>query len=198
MQQRRRILDLCCGSKSVSKYFSGQGWETVSLDIEAKFDPTIVADVREVCYEKLWQPGEFDVVWCSPPCQFYSIARSSVPRDFVEADQIVIACLNIIRYLISNPDKTVYFFVENPATGYLKTRPFMEEWKEYKRTLCYCKYQMNYKKNTHIWCNLNWWPKLMCKKWFRCENYVDGDGAKSGHHPKTAQKGPSKVGQGRA
>jgi hypothetical protein len=126
----------------------------------------------------------------------YSIARSSVPRDFVEADEIVIACLKIIRYLTSNPDKTVYFFLENPATGFLKTRPQMQEWKEYKRTLCYCRYGTNYKKATNIWTNLKWWPKLMCKKWFRCENYVDGDDAKSGHHPKTAQKGPSKVGTG--
>jgi hypothetical protein len=30
----------------------------------------------------------------------------------------------------------------------------------------------------------------MCKKWFRCLNFTDN------HHPKTAQKGPSKIGNG--
>ena len=38
-----RLLELCCGSKSVSKYFEAQGWECITVDIDKKFEPTIVA-----------------------------------------------------------------------------------------------------------------------------------------------------------
>ena len=117
-----RLLELCCGSKSVSKYFEAQGWECVTVDIDKKFEPTIVADVRDIDPPNTWKAGEFDVVWCSPPCTFFSIARSRAPRDFRSADQIVLACWDIIRHLISDTTKNVFWFMENPATGYLKTR----------------------------------------------------------------------------
>ena len=145
-----RLLELCCGSKSVSKYFEAQGWECVTVDIDKKFEPTIIADVRDIDPPNTWKAGEFDVVWCSPPCTFFSIARSRAPRDFRSADQIVIACWDIIRHLISDTTKNVFWFMENPATGYLKTRPYMQEFEEEKKTLCYCKYGCPYKKSTNI------------------------------------------------
>ena len=182
-----RLLELCCGSKSVSKYFEAQGWECITVDIDKKFEPTIIADVRSIDPPNTWKAGEFDVVWCSPPCTFFSIARSRAPRDFRSADQIVIACWDIIRHLISDTTKNVFWFMENPATGYLKTRPYMQEFEEEKKTLCYCKYGCPYKKSTNIWSNMDWEPRPMCNKWFRCLNFVDN------HHPQTAQKGPSKI-----
>ena len=74
-----RLLELCCGSKSVSKYFEAQGWECVTVDIDKKFEPTIIADVRDIDPPNTWKAGEFDVVWCSPPCTFFSTARSRAP-----------------------------------------------------------------------------------------------------------------------
>lgn len=162
----------------------------MTVDWDPKFNPTIEADIRDIDPPNTWTPGEFDVVWASPPCTAYSIARSSVPRDFRTADQIAIACFNIIQYLTSDPTKIVYWFVENPNTGYLKRRPFMQEYADDKKTLCYCKYGCSYKKETAIWTNLVWQPRPMCKKWFRCLNFADN------HHPQTAQKGPSKIGAG--
>ena len=183
-----RSLELCCGSKSVSKYFEMQGWECVTLDWDKKFDPTIVADVRDIDPPNKWRAGEFDVVWASPPCTEFSIAKRNA-RDFETADQIVIACWNIIQHLTSTT-KNVYWFMENPATGYLKTRPYMLGRESEKKTLCYCQYGCPYKKSTNIWSNLEWNPRPMCTKWFRCLNFVDN------HHPKTAQHGPSKIGSG--
>ena len=54
-----RLLELCCGSKSVSKYFGAQGWECITLDIDAKLDPTIVADVRDID-----PPTHLEGRWC--------------------------------------------------------------------------------------------------------------------------------------
>ena len=117
-----RLLELRCGLKSVSSYFESQGWECITLDIDAKLNPTIVADVRDIDPPNTWKAGEFDVVWCSPPCTFFSIARSRAPRDFRTADQIVLVCWDIIRHLTSDPTKDVWYFIENSASGFLKTR----------------------------------------------------------------------------
>ena len=181
-----KLLELCCGTAQVSKYFLAQGWTVVTVDNDPKFKPTILSDIRNIdC--TIWQPGEFDVIWCSPPCTEYSIAKSTATRDFDTADQIVCACFAIIRHLC-NCDKDVAWFCENPATGYLKTRPHMQIWASHMRTLCYCKYGKSYRKATCIWTNIDTWvPKPMCLKGYRCEAY------KGTHHPKSAQKGPSKI-----
>ena len=135
-----RLLELCCGSKSVSKYFIAQGWVCVTVDVDPKFEPTLFEDVRNIDPPNTWKAGSFDVVWASPPCTFFSIARTRAPRDFRTADQIVLACCDIIRHLVSDPTKNVFWFMENPATGYLKTRWYMQEFEAEKKTLCYCKY----------------------------------------------------------
>ena len=108
-----RLLELCCGSKSVSKYLEAQGWERVTVDRDTKFKPTMVADVRDIDPPNTWKAGEFDVVWSSPPCTFFSIARTRAPRGFRTADQIVMACWDIIRHLTSDPTKNVFWFMEN-------------------------------------------------------------------------------------
>ena len=181
-----KLLELCCGTAQVSKYFLAQGWEVVTVDSNAKFEPTILSDVRSIdC--TIWQPGEFDVIWASPLCTEYSIAKSTGLRDFDTADQIVCACFAIIRHLC-NCDKDVAWFCENPATGYLKNRPCMQNWASHMRTLCYCKYGKAYRKATCIWTNIDTWtPKPMCLKGSRCTSY------EGTHHPKSAQKGPSKI-----
>ena len=45
-----RCLEVFCGTKSVSKQL-GPEWEVVSVDLFAKFEPTICADVHEWGYK---------------------------------------------------------------------------------------------------------------------------------------------------
>ena len=105
----------------------------------------------------------------------YSCARSraKTPRDLVLADSFVQRSLDIIRYF------NVPFWIENPWTGLLRTRPVIQGI-PYVR--CdYCRYGSGYRKQTALWtnvpCNL-----LTCDG--KCGMIVDG------RHRKTAQRGP--------
>ena len=112
------LLEVCCGTKQVSKYFLAQGWEVVTVDREPNWNPTIFADAWCLKPEELWTPGDFDVIWCSPKCAEFSLAKSTAPRDFAKEDLIVIACFDTIRYL-ANTHKQVSSAMENPYTGFL-------------------------------------------------------------------------------
>ena len=85
-----RLLELFCGTKSVGRAFEALGWEVVSVDIVASFNPTIVADI------KTWDPscfpvGHFAAVHASPPCTAYSAARTTakIPRVLGGSDALV-------------------------------------------------------------------------------------------------------------
>ena len=67
-----KLLELCAGSAVVSKFFREQGWETLTVDIDWRCKPDLRMDIRDIELSR-WDPGEFDVVWASPPCVFYSI-----------------------------------------------------------------------------------------------------------------------------
>ena len=86
-----RLLELFAGTGSIGKVFRDKGWEVVSLDIDPKSEADIVQDIREWNY-RVYPPGYFDVIWASPCCTHYSIARkrAKTPRDFVWADSLVL------------------------------------------------------------------------------------------------------------
>jgi hypothetical protein len=183
---RVRVLDLFSGTGSIEKTLSKliPGVEVTSVDIDPKFRPTIVADVLELDYEALWSPGYFDVVWMSPPCTYYSLARNSVPRDFRKSDSLVKRGMLIVSYL-----RPAHFFMENPR-AFLRLRPFMRQWNaKYRKTVNYCRYSSRgdvykYPKPTDIWTNKEF-EALACTPEKRCK-YFSGTS-----HVETAQKGPS-------
>ena len=64
------------------------------------------------------------------------------------------------------------WIVENPATGLLKTRPFMERlpWVD----VTYCKYGTAYRKQTWLWTNMRWRPRRsLCRPGSRCEAWQE-------------------------
>ena len=119
--QKPRMLDLFSGTGSVGQAFAERGYEVISVDIERHFKPTIVTDVLTWNYKYHFKPGYFDVVFCTPPCSQYSRTETTAPRVLEEADALMLKALEIVKYL--KPKK---WFLENPRSGLLSTRPFMQ------------------------------------------------------------------------
>ena len=92
-----RLLNLCSGTGSVSKSFVG--WEIVEVDWDNRYKPTHNVDL--MTWECPYEVGYFDVIWASPDCTQYSIARTTAktPRDFDKADALVCRCLQLIAEL---------------------------------------------------------------------------------------------------
>jgi|SRR5882672_6913536 len=61
-------LDLCSGLGGASQPALDRGWKVIRVDIDPRFKPDIVADVRALPFK----PFLVDVLWASPPCQEFS------------------------------------------------------------------------------------------------------------------------------
>ena len=87
------------------------------------------------------------------------------------ADQIAMKCLDIIAYL--RPRR---WFVENPASSLLKTRPFMQPYNDGSYIVDYCQYdggEAGRRKRTRIWTNLRGFVPRRCPRdWTKCPAMV--------------------------
>ena len=158
-----RVLELFSGTKSVGKCCDILGWESISVDIERKFNPTHLSNIINFDY-KQYEKDYFDIVWASPPCTQYSKAKSRGVRDIDGANKIVEKTIEIINYF-----NCQYWFIENPQTGLLKNQSFM---KDFDYVDCdYCMYGKPYRKRTRFWTNKKC-ELLMCNK--ECGSFVNG------------------------
>ena len=176
------MLELFAGTKSVSRAFETMGVETLTIDNVEALQPDICCDIMLWDYAQ-FQPGHFDVIWASPPCTQYSIARSNAktPRDLEYADSLVERALEIIRYF-----KPLAWYIENPSSGLLRTRRVLRGLPSV--TISYCKYGHPYQQNTTISTNVEHMWRPRCK--------FDCDAVKDGRHTNWAQKAGKKDARG--
>tara|TARA_R110000803_G_scaffold53462_1_gene109716 strand:+ start:1005 stop:1868 length:864 start_codon:yes stop_codon:yes gene_type:complete len=173
------VLELFSGTKSIGKVCKQLGWESVSVDMILPADHQV--DIMNFNY-KQYPKDHFDIVWASPPCTAYSNLQSCwlgrkkkdgnvftkeiMEADMNEADMIVKKTLEIINYFDCE-----YWFMENPATGKLKSREFMKDIPFYD--VSYCMYSdWGYEKRTRIWTNKKDWDNKICDKSGACGNMI--------------------------
>jgi hypothetical protein len=177
-----RLLELFSGTGSVGRAFAAAGWDVTSLDIDPRSPADIHADICHFDF-RVWEPGHFDVIWASPPCTQYSIARTwaKTPRDLEGADALVARARYIIDYL-----RPKLFWIENPWTGLLRKRQVVADLPLHVTD--YCMWGAPYKKRTALWTNHPNPQLLLCDR--ACGAFVDGK------HTASAQRGPSCAGAG--
>ena len=178
-----RLLEVCSGTGSVGRVFAAAGWEVVSLDVVAAFEPTPCGDMMEWDFATQFPEGHFDHARCSPPCAMYSIARTraKTPRDLEGTDAMVRRCIEIIAYF-----RPRSWTLENPATGLLPNRAVAAALGK-PAVVTYCSYGYPYQKKTAIWSNFGeaWQPRAACDR-KTCPQCIDG------LHKCTAQRGALK------
>ena len=170
-----RMLDLFSGTGSVGEIFRQEGYEVVSVDINPRANPDIRVDVLEWRYQDAFAPGHFDVIFASPPCAEFSVALQR-PRRLEIADKLVEKALEIIAYL-----KPKRWFLENPRSGLLKTRPCVAGL--LFRDFDYCQFaDWGYQKPTRIWGgdHLNELQDRVCDR-ATCANVVERPNGRRGH-----------------
>lgn len=146
---RLRVLDLFCGLKGWSQPFVERGHEVVTVDIEARFNPTIVVDVMNLHPQDV-EP--IDVLLASPPCEGFSVmqigknwTREHEPKtDKAKLSQALVSrTLDMVLWL-----RPKFWVIENPRAK-LRKLPMMQHYE--RHTVTYCKYGETRMKPTDLW-----------------------------------------------
>ena len=164
-----KLLDLFTGTGSIAKVARELGYEVVSLDIDPKCNPDICADITEFDYQSQFEPGDFEVIWSSPPCETFSCARKCnigriVKGELMTAERLHQDMENIGVPILRKTQELIQYlkpkawFIENPYTGnmkeYIAEKPIIVD---------YCMFGYDYRKRTAVWSNLVLESK-MCDK----------------------------------
>ncbi len=198
------VLELFCGTKSISRSFSVRDHDCFTVDIDASFAPHLAKDVLKLTPEDL--PAKFqhpDVVWASPPCTTFSVASMGhhwtggkgayIPRTKeaeigLELMRKTVAIIHALRPKV--------WFIENPRGLMRKLIAFPEDMPHIHHTVTYCQYGDKRMKPTDIWTNCRiWTPKPMCKNGDPCHEAAPR-GAKTGTQGLKGAKERSRIPEG--
>lgn len=145
-----RVADLFCGLKGWSRPFRDRGHETWTTDIEAGFEPDLVADILTVSASDFpWRP---DVLLASPPCEAFS--TMVMGRNWTHSGEPKTEKAELARTLIQQTVNLIeelqptYFVIENPRAR-LRTLGFVPYVD--RRTVWYCRLGEPVAKPTDLW-----------------------------------------------
>lgn len=162
-------VELFCGTKSFSKVAAERGHSTFTLDSDPRFGADEVADILA------WPPNlpqKVDVLWASPPCQGFSVARigRNWNRDYTPKTASAVGAMKLVGRTLEviGEIKPRWFFIENPR-AMLRKLPQLAHLR--RVTVTYCQYGDTRQKPTDIWTNVPpeiWTPKPACSPGSAC------------------------------
>lgn len=176
-----KVLELFCGTKSISKVFTALGHTCFTVDNDPRHEPDLCCDVLNIDLSKI--PFTPDVIWASPPCTTFSVAslghhwtggkRAYIPKtkEAVIGLKLMAKTKGIILTL--NPK---VWWIENPR-GLMRKFIGLDK---FRHTITYCQYGDDRMKPTDIWTNCkSFIPRPMCKNGDPCHESAPR-GAKTG------------------
>ena len=156
----------------MKRALEARGWEVIAVDMEAKFQPDVVANILDWDFRRQFprQKYKFDIIAASPPCTEYSSAMTRRPRRMLEADALVERAKEIVRYY-----QPRLWWIENPRHGNLRWRQVVKGMAFID--LDYCKFELwGYRKPTRFWVP-DWLAKekkhVICG--MDCQNLITDD-----------------------
>ena len=165
---KKKLLELFCGTKSVSKALSEEEFEVISLDIDPDFEPTICADFMDWDYTMV---EAVDYLWASPDCACYSMASGGTHfgSDKLPKTEKAVKSLAILQKLrqcidhFQQLNPNLIYFIENPRA---RMRWFLTDFERY--TFTYCQFGFDRMKPTDIWSNQCGIESICCKNGDSC------------------------------
>ena len=117
-----KVLELLSCTGSVGNACREFGFEVISLDRD--MDADIKTDIVDWDYT-VFPPKHFDLIWASPPCTEYSVAKTRGARDIEGSNRVVARTMDIIRYFdprcwTMEKDQTVVSELAFDDIGYCK------------------------------------------------------------------------------
>lgn len=164
MSRKLKVLDLFSGLGGWSAAFKERGHDVITIDVESRFKPTIVADLFRWDPSTLggWKP---DIVLASPPCSAFTvmvIGRNwTPPPENAPKNDAARLGLNLLERTIELIDffNPRWFIIENPRAK-MRTMPQVANME--RRTVTYCQYGENRMKPTDLWSTR--WPSQLILK----------------------------------
>ena len=167
-----KILELFCGTKSISNVFKDAGHEVFTVDFDPQHKPDLCINILDFDISMLpWKP---DVIWASPDCRTWSVAsvKHHWNPDKTPKSKACETGINLLNKTIDIIEqlKPKYWFIENPRGMMRKYIRMVALTKKYFRhTVTYCQYGDDRMKPTDIWTNNhNWHPKPVCNNGDSC------------------------------
>ena len=127
---QRLCIDLCSGLGGFSRAFIDAGWEVITVDIEAKFNPTICADLTTIDWTifkvNVLQGRTPDIILAAPPCERFSLTngrhrfngwpKPGIGKALAIAGAVMeaIAVLHPHFYVVENPKARLRWFLGTP------------------------------------------------------------------------------------
>lgn len=162
MQNKLTLLELFSGSSTVSNISSNLGFDSWSVDFNAKLNPRVCLDIMSFDYSIF--PSYFDFIWASPDCRLFS--RDCDPSNWhkiinkyrqytyipltpaaVNSLSLLIKTITIIKYY-----KPLYYIIENPV-GRMRHIPQLQQFSPFRYSVNYKDWGFDYSKETDLYTN---------------------------------------------
>lgn len=158
--KKLKVLELFSGTESVSKQFRARGHETFTIDNNPVFAglTSWQTDILEVTAEDILERfGKPDVMWCSVPCESFSVAAigrnwEKIGEELYPKSKKAEIGISLLKKTLSliNELKPKYWFIENPR-GAMRRMPQLQKFNRYTTT--YCQWGDFRMKPTDLWTN---------------------------------------------